>query len=142
MVAIVVADSSVVTPTTLGRTAGLLGGLCWIARAVLDGGSESLVNALHYGGLALLVVALLGIGGGLVSGLVALRVVVAVCLVVLAAAVLSFFYQQYPHDKARVEGILGALMVLYCLIGFARRRGGHDDPEEPSQHRSTGSHAA
>src|SRR5205085_9862136 len=62
--AIVVADSAAMTPTSLTRVAGLLGGLCWVVRAVLDDGDgpESLINGLHYGGLALLVIALLGIG--------------------------------------------------------------------------------
>ena len=54
-----------------------------MGRAILDNGDGpiSVIDGLHYGGLALLVIALLGIGGGLVSGLMALRVVVAICLV-------------------------------------------------------------
>ncbi len=80
-----------------------------------------MIDALHYGGLALLVIALLGIGGGLVSGLMALRVVVAICLVALAAAVVSFLHEQYA-DRI-VDGILGGLMVVYCVIGLLVRRG-------------------
>jgi F0F1-type ATP synthase assembly protein I len=144
MGAIVMAHCLVVSLTSLSRLAGILGGLCWIGRALLDDGSvsASVIDALHYGGLALLVIALLGIGGGLVSGLVALRVVVAICLVALAAAVLSFLHQQYS-DRS-VDGIVGGLMVLYCVIGILARRskereGGGDEPEP---RRSTGSHAA
>lgn len=135
-----VADSGTVTPTTLPKLAGVLGGLCWVAKAVLDDGDgpESLVNALHYGGLALLALALLGIGAGLVSGLAALRVVVALCLLALAWVVLEFLHQQAP-DRT-VDGVVGALMVLYCVAGLLSRRGRGGTASEPR--RSSGSHAA
>ena len=109
MDAIVVAHSSVVTPTTLARIAGVLGGLCWLARAILDDGSgpTSLINALYWAGAALLALSLLGIGAGLVSGLVALRVVVALCLLVLAWAVVEFLRDQYA-DRG-VDGVVGVL---------------------------------
>ena len=127
------------TPTTLARLAGVAGGLCWVLRAVLDDGDgpEPLINALHYGGLALLVLALLGIGAGLVSGLPPLRVVVAACLVLLAWAVLEFLHEQAP-DRG-VDGVLGGLVVVYCAAGlWVRRR-----PSEPrAPRRPTGSHAA
>jgi hypothetical protein len=141
MVAIVVAHSSVVTPTTLARIAGVLGGLCWLGGAILDDGNgpTSLIDALHYGGLALLVLALLGIGAGLVTGLVALRVLVAVCLTALAWAILEFLHQQYA-DRI-VDGVLGALMAAYCLAGLVARRRHHDE-DSPDSHRSHGSHAA
>jgi hypothetical protein len=130
-----------VTPTTLPRVAGVLGGLCWVGRAVLDDGDgpTSVIDALHYGGLALLVLALLGIGAGLVSGLAALRVLVAVCLVALAWAVLEFLHEQYP-DRG-VDGVLGALMVVYCIAGLIGRRRRTTDRERAPR-RSTGSHAA
>lgn len=142
MADIVVADSSVVTATTLVRLAGVAGGLCWIAQALLDNGDgpASVIDALHYGGLVLLVIALLGIGAGLVTGLLALRVVVAICLVALAWAVTAFLYNQYS-DPA-VDGVLGALMVIYCVAGILARRGREDDGEPRSAHRSRGSHAA
>jgi hypothetical protein len=143
MAAIVVAHCLVVSLTTLARVAGMLGGLCWMGRAILDDGSgpTSVIDGLHYGGLALLIIALLGIGGGLVSGLMALRLLVAVCVVALAAAVVSFLHQQYS-DRS-VDGILGGLMVVYCVVGIlARRSRGrrHDRAKEP--HRSSGSHVA
>jgi len=143
MGAIVMADCGVVSPTSLSRIAGILGGLCWIGRAILDNGDgpTSVIDGLHYGGLALLVIALLGIGGGLVSGLVALRLVVAICLVALAAAVVSFLHQQYT-DRS-VDGILGGLMVFYCVVGIlARRSQAADDQARESRHHSRGSHAA
>jgi hypothetical protein len=142
MAAIVMAHCLVVSLTTLARIAGILGGLCWMGRAILDNGDgpASVIDGLHYGGLALLVIALLGIGGGLVSGLMALRLVVAVCLVALAAAVLSFLHQQYS-DRS-VDGILGGLMVLYCVIGILARRGRQREDGVAETHRSRGSHAA
>jgi hypothetical protein len=143
MVAIVVAHCLVVSLTTLARVAGILGGLCWMGRAILDDGNgpTSAIDSLHYAGLALLIIALLGIGAGLVSGLVALRVVVAVCLLALAAAVVSFLHQQY--DDRSVDGILGGLMVVYCVIGIlARRSRARERAGAPDSHRSSGSHAA
>jgi hypothetical protein len=141
MAAILVADSPAVTPTTLVRLAGVLGGLCWVLRAILDDGdgSEALINALHYGGMALLALALLGIGAGLVSGLVALRIVVAVCLLALAWAVLEFLHQQY--DDRVVDGVVGALLAAYCLTGLLVRRR-HGGGGSPRPRRSSGSHAA
>jgi hypothetical protein len=143
MSAIVVAHFPVVTATTLVRIAGIVGGLCWIARAILDTGDgpAGVIDALHYGGLALLVIALLGVGAGLVSGLPALRVVVALCLVALAWAVVSFLHQQYS-DRV-VDGILGGLMVAYCAAGiFARRSHEDDDGGAPGRRHPRGSHAA
>jgi hypothetical protein len=141
MAAIVVAHWVPVSPTSLSRIAGILGGLCWIGRAILDNGDgpTSVIDGLHYGGLALLVIALLGIGGGLVSGLIALRVVVAICLVALAAAVVSFLHQQYS-DRS-VDGILGGLMVFYCIVGILVRRSTDQDDGRESP-RSRGAHAA
>ena len=62
MAAIVVAHCLVVSPTSLARIAGILGGLGWMGRAILDDGDGpgSVIDGLHYGGLALLVIALLG----------------------------------------------------------------------------------
>ena len=142
MAAIVVAHCLVVSLTSLARVAGILGGLCWIARALLDDGDgpTAVIDALHYGGLALLVIALLGIGAGLVSGLMALRVVVAICLVALAAAVVSFLHEQYS-DRL-VDGILGGLMVVYCVIGLLVRRGRTPGDDTPESRHSRGAHAA
>src|SRR4051794_39674797 len=139
---IVVAHSSVVTPTTLARGAGVLGGLCWLARAILDDGNgpTSLIDALHWGGAALLVLALLGIGADLVSGLVALRVVVAICLALLGWAVLEFLHSQY--DDRWVDGVVGVLVALYCVAGLVHRRRHPDDGQPRAPRRSSGSHAA
>lgn len=120
------------TPTTLARVAGVLGGLCWLVQAILDGpdGPDSVVNALYWGGLALIALALLGIGAGLVSGLPALRVVVAVCLVVLAWSVVEVLHSQYAD--ATVDGAAGAVLALGCAVGLLRGR----RSRTPEPHRS------
>jgi len=142
MTHIVVAHSTSVTPTTLARVAGVLGGLCWFGRAVLDDGSgpTPVIDALYWGGLALIALALLGIGAGLVTGLPALRVVVAVCLVLLSWAVLEFLRSQYADRW--VDGILGLLLALYCLGGLLRRRRRGADRAAREPRRPSGSHAA
>ncbi len=143
MAAIVVAHCLVVSPTTLVRLAGILGGLCWIGRALLDDGNGPDLRdrrACTTAGWPCSSSPCSASAAGLVSGLVALRVVVAVCLVALAAAVVSFLHQQYS-DRS-VDGILGGLMVVYCVVGILARRG--REPTTPGAApppRRTGSHA-
>ena len=74
------------------------------------------------------------------SGLIALRVVVAICLVVLAAAVVSFLHEQYS-DRS-VDAILGGLMVVYCVIGILVHRSRPHDDGAPEARHSRGSRAA
>jgi hypothetical protein len=109
-----------------------------LGRALLDGsgGPDSAVNALHWGGLALIALALLGIGAGLVSGLAALRVLVAVCLTVLGWAVLEVLHHEYSDRWA--DGVVGGLLATYCVLGLVRRR----RRARASRERSVGSHAA
>jgi hypothetical protein len=135
------------TPTALVRVAGVLGGVAWLAGAVVDraDGAHALVNSLHWGGTALILIALLGLGAGLVSGLLALRVVVAVCLAVLAWAVVEWLRSDLPDPW--VDGTFGLLLALYCLGSLRRRRrltrayGEPDGPRAPRPRRS-GTHAA
>ena len=55
---------------TLIRIAGVVGGLCWLAQAAVNDydAAENAVNALYWGGGVLILVALVGLGAGLVSG--------------------------------------------------------------------------
>jgi hypothetical protein len=119
---------------TLTRIAGLLGGLCWLGRAVLDasGATDSLVNALHWGGLALIAIALVGIGGGLVSSVWAVRVIVAICLPALIWAILEWLHEQFADRW--VDGSFGVLFALFCLAGLAAGR------DDDSARERTGSH--
>jgi hypothetical protein len=132
------------TPTSLTRVAGVLGGVAWLAGAVVDrtDGAEALVNTLHWGGSALILIALLGIGAGLVSGLLALRVVVAACLAALAWAVVEWLHSALPDPY--VDGAAGVVLALYCLASLRRRRRlarEHVGPRT-TRARRTGSHAA
>ena len=109
---------------TLARIAGVLGGLCWVASAVTDelDVSASVVDALHWGGLALIALALMGVGAGLVSTSAAwLRAIVAVCLPLLAWSVLEALRGEFADRW--VDGVFGLLLVLYCLVGLVRGRG-------------------
>jgi hypothetical protein len=120
--------------------AGVLGGLAWPARAIVDrhGGSDAVVNALHWGGLALIAIAVLGIGAGLVSGLPALRILVAVCLCALVWSLLEGLRGQWADDW--VDGVFGVLLALFCLVGLVRRRGA-ERPHDQPRPRRTGAHA-
>ena len=107
----------------LARIAGLLGGLCWVARAVLDevDASSAAVDALHWGGMVLVALALVGLGAELVSSSATwLRVIVAICVPLLVWSVLEAV-RQGVADRW-VEGGFGALLAVYCVIGLARAR--------------------
>ena len=105
------------------RVTGLLGGLCWVARAVLDGldAPSEAIDALHWGGLALIAISLVGLGAELVSSSATwLRVIVAICVPLLVWSVLEAV-RQGVADRW-VEGGFGALLAVYCVVGLARAR--------------------
>ena len=106
----------------LARVAGLLGGVLWILRALLDGPAPSaLVDALHWGGLALIAVALVGLGAELVSSSATwLRVIVAICLPLLVWSVFEAL-REGVSDRW-LEGAFGALLAGYCVVGLVRNR--------------------
>jgi hypothetical protein len=117
------------------RVAGLLGGVCWVLRAVLDqlDASSAAVDALHWGGMTLVAISLVGLGAGLVSSSATwLRVIVAICAPLLVWSVLEVL-REGVADRW-VEGGFGALLSVYCLIGLARARRGRT-------RRTHGSHA-
>jgi hypothetical protein len=103
------------------RVAGLLGGSCWVARAVVDelDAPSAAVDGLHWGGTALIAVALIGLGADLVSSSATwLRVIVAICLTLLVWSVLEAV-RQGVADRW-VEGGFGALLAVYCVVGLVR----------------------
>jgi len=105
----------------LARVAGVLGGACWVVRAVLDAldAASAAIDALHWGGLALIAIALVGIGAGLVSSSATwLRVIVAVCVPLLVWSVLEALREGVAD--LWVEGVFGALMAGYCAVGLMR----------------------
>jgi len=129
--------------------AGILGGLAWIAAAALDAvGAGGLVDALTWVGLVLLLVAALGVGAGLVSRTTPwLRVVVAVCFVLLVGSVL-----QVARDSAdvhMVDAVFGVLAAAAAVAALARSRSaaepepvhGHRRAHSRAHGRAHGSHA-
>ncbi|NYG54788.1 hypothetical protein [Nocardioides perillae] len=106
----------------LARSAGLLGGLAWVARLILDrtgslGASAS--DALLWGGAALLAVAVLDVGLGLVPRApVWLRVVVALGSVALAGSVVAVLHGD--GDGVVVDGVVGALAVVVFALRLVR----------------------
>lgn len=100
--------------TTLIRVAGLLGGGCLLGQAIASSydSRTALLDGLYWGGAALVLVYLVGIGAGLVSGAAWLRVIVAVCFPLLVASVLAVFYEQVS-DRV-VDGFFGFVIALVC----------------------------
>ena len=116
---------------TLARAAGLVGGLCWVARLVLHprgGGAAS--GALHVAGLALVAAAVVGAGADLVStGATWLRAIVAVAFPLLVWSVLEVLHDG--ADPVTVDGLLGLVVAAVAGVGLARsrqREGGRLDP--------------
>ena len=121
----------------LGAVAGLLGGLCWLVPWVVDlvGGPPDWGTALHWAGLALLGVALVVVGAGLVSrSALWLRVLVAIAFPLLAWSLYSVL--RGSAGSLVLDGVLGLLVVALSVAAIlAGRRtapaevprgGGHD----------------
>lgn len=111
--------------TMLIRISGLLGGGCLLAQAIASSydSRSGLLDALYWGGAALALVYLVGVGAGLVSGAVWLRVLVAVCVPLLVASILAVFYDQVSHRV--VDGFFGFMIALICaslLLGSLGRQ--------------------
>jgi hypothetical protein len=124
---------------TPAAVAGLLGGLCWSGAYVLDatGGSGGPVDALTWAGLALLAVAVLGAGAGLVSRSATwLRVLVAVCLAALVWSVLELLRDSV--DGLTVYAAFGVLAAVVSVVMMVRSR---PATPEPTGRRAGGSHA-
>ncbi len=109
---------------TLARTAGLVGGLAWLVRLVLDlvTSSADVADAiLHWTGLVLLALALIASGAGLVSRSAPwLRAIVAVALPLLVWSVLEVLHPA--ANPGVVDGIFGAVMAFLAVVALARAR--------------------
>lgn len=118
--------------------AGLLGGGAWIAAYVVDRVSPgALVDQLTWGGAALLGIAVLGMGAGLVSrSAVWLRLLVAVCFLALVASVLVVLRQS--GDDLVVDALVGALAVVFATVAAVVRR---PPSADAPGHRAGRSHA-
>ena len=119
---------------------GVMGGLCWFALMVLeqaDSGRAGLHDGLHWAGLALLAVAMVGFGASLVSSSALwLRVIVGIAFPALVWSVLEVFHPA--GDPEVVDGIFGGAVVLLSIIGLTRRPARQ---EPPPPRRTHGAHA-
>ena len=123
-----------VIPAKLAPGLALLGGLLWIAHALVGGGSEPVPATLHFVGLAFVLVASAVFGSTLVkSDAVAMRVVVGLASGLLALALIEAFRVT---DSAWYDGFWGIVAALLGVIALLRGRG-----QEPARPTSRGSHS-
>ena len=109
--------------------AGLIGGTVLVLACFVGG------DALRWAGLALLALAALGAGAGLVSrSAPALRVLVAVCFALLAGSVLSVLVDAVGPPAYAAVGTAG---VVVAAVVLARRR----PVPAAGGHRAGGAHA-
>jgi hypothetical protein len=107
---------------TLIALSAIVGGLCWIAKffAERGGASDELLDALLWAGLVLMTIAFLGAGVNLVRiGNHWLELVVGVATPALVWSVVWAF--RGDADAYVVDGVFGALAVLYGLLTIFRR---------------------
>jgi hypothetical protein len=112
---------------TLVRIAGVLGGLSWIGQVAVndyDAASDA-ANALYWGGAALILVALVGLGAGLVSGASWLRLIVGLCVPLLVWSILEILHAETSDDI--VDGGLGLALALICAAALLGGDGSSDD---------------
>jgi hypothetical protein len=112
------------TLRTLALLAGVLGGLAWAARSVLDlaGSGGGPVDALYWVGLVLLAAGLAALGTDLVSkSAVWLRAIVAVAFPALVWSVLEAF--DPGTDPSVVDGLAGLVVgvIAYRELRKARQ---------------------
>lgn len=99
------------TVSRLGSIAAVLGGVAWIAAALLAWGEDELGAALYYAGFALLVVAFAALGYALVSTApVWLRAVVTLATPALGAMVWLILDDAIP--QAYVAAVVGGVLLL------------------------------
>lgn len=113
---------------------GVVGGMSWLVRTVLDrvDVGVGLDPALHWVGLLLVATALCGYGAGLVSA-TWLRLVVGVAFPVLVWSVLEVF--DPGTDPSLADGALGLVVAAVAVSQLARRH------EPVVVHRHRGAHA-
>lgn len=111
-----------VLPAKTAATAALLGGVLWVAHALLGGGSDPLPTTLHFVGLACLLVASGLFGSSLVrSDAVGMRVVVGLASALLALSMIEAF--RPGDDTPWYDGFWGIVAALIGGLALLRGRG-------------------
>ena len=120
-------------PYTLARLAGLVGGLCWVARLVVGGGG-AVGGGLYWLGAVLVAVALVAAGAGLVSTSATwLRAIVAVAFPLLVWSVLEVLHQN--GSATTIDGVVGLVVAGVAATQLVRSRS--TPPKPPTSSRST-----
>ena len=105
----------------LAASAALLGGVLWIAHALLGGGTDPLPRTLHFVGLACVLVASAVFGTSLVkSDAVGMRVVVGLASGLLALSMVEAFR---PGDTPWYDGFWGIVAAAIGGLALLRGRG-------------------
>jgi hypothetical protein len=116
-------DTLRVIPARLAAAAALVGGLLWIAHAVLGGGDDPVPATLHFVGLGFILVAAAIFGSSLVkSDAVAMRVVVGLASGLLALSLVEAFRVT---DSGWYDGFWGILAALIGGLALLRGRAEH-----------------
>ena len=127
-------DNRGVNPAKLAAGAAVLGGLLWVAHALLGGGSDPLPATLHFVGLGCIMVASATFGSTLVkSDAVAMRVVVGLASGLLALALVEAFRVT---DSGWYDGFWGIVAALIGGLALVRGRG-----RTPPRPRAGGAHS-
>ena len=113
-------------PAKLAPGAALLGGLLWIAHALLGGGSDPVPATLHFVGLGFVLVASAIFGSSLVkSDAVAMRVVVGLASGLLALSLVEAFRVT---DSGWYDGFWGIVAATIGGLALLRGRGKQQRP--------------
>ena len=111
---------------TVTMGAGVLGGVCWLLRLLLDlaGSDGGVLGVLQWLGLVLLAVALAGLGAGLVGkSELWLQAIVAVAFPLLVWSVLEVLHPA--GDPELIDGVFGVVVAVICgrrLLAYREAR--------------------